>query len=284
MGKRILPYSSWVAPDFVPETFGRLTTISSKYRPEGHKNTLLDFRCSCGKKHTATVVNVLHGTTRSCGCLRLENKNRRTHGKTGTPEYMAWKAMNARCYKTNSKQYKDWGGRGIKVWDDWRGRQGFELWFAHMGPRPSEKHSVDRFPNPNGNYEPGNVRWATSEEQANNKRNNVYLSHEGRTQTLSQWARDYGLTATCLRDRLGGGMPMQEALTKKCDPYRNKKNSVWLEYKGVRKQMSQWATDLGIPARKLHNRRYNAIKQGHPWEAKVIEFIEKNPPQPEKCV
>jgi hypothetical protein len=85
--------------------------------------------------------------------------------------------MRKRCFDTTSPQYKHYGGRGIIVCDEWR--LSFEAFFSHIGPVPTDKHQVDRFPNNDGDYEPGNVRWATSGEQARNKRNNSWYLVDG---------------------------------------------------------------------------------------------------------
>lgn len=132
------------------------------------------------------------------------------HGLTHTPEYEAWAAMHARCGNPRCKSYKDYGGRGIRVCERWKS---FEAFIADMGRRP-DGCSLDRFPDNNGNYEPGNCRWATSRQQGNNKRNNVWLTLNGQTKTFMEWAREYGIPRGKLRKRLKAGWPLQEALTR----------------------------------------------------------------------
>lgn len=90
------------------------------------------------------------------------------HGLSQTPEYKCWQQIKARCLNANHKAYPDYGGRGVTVSPEWV--DDFRAFLAYVGPRPSDQHSLDRFPNHNGNYEPGNVRWATAEEQNNNRR------------------------------------------------------------------------------------------------------------------
>lgn len=106
------------------------------------------------------------------------------HGQSHTPEYHAWKAIKRRCNSPTSVPYKWYGARGIKLYGPWN--ESFEMFFAYVGPRPSNKHSIDRIKN-NGNYEPGNVIWRTSKEQCNNRRGNKMITYKGETMSMSQW-------------------------------------------------------------------------------------------------
>ncbi len=143
--------------------------------------------CGCGKP---TITYYYHGTFKGYGKYILGHAPRRTsskrqqeaarayhfkhgespsrNGKKPTPEYRAWRAMIDRCYRTKDKPYKNYGGRGIKVCDRWR--HDFLAFLADMGRKPSPELTLDRFPNNNGNYEPGNCRWATRKEQYANSR------------------------------------------------------------------------------------------------------------------
>jgi hypothetical protein len=99
---------------------------------------------------------------------RSERVTNFKHGLIHTPEYRAWGAMKTRCLNPNYPDYPNWGGRGITVYEPWI--TDFMAFYQYMGQRPSPTHSIDRYPNPNGNYEPGNVRWATKQEQSENRR------------------------------------------------------------------------------------------------------------------
>ena len=132
--------------------------------------------CECGGTTIAGGKDLRSGHTQSCGCLRIEGQRelRRRHGhaprKPGghavTPTYRSWYGMKSRCLNAKQAAYKNYGGRGITVCERWLS---FKNFLADMGPRPSPKHSIDRWPNNDGNYEPSNCRWATATEQARNR-------------------------------------------------------------------------------------------------------------------
>lgn len=109
--------------------------------------------------------------------------------------------MRVRCYQKDHRHYDRYGGRGIRVCRRWLGRNGFENFLADMGPRPSRYHSLERRDN-DDNYSPANCLWGTREQQANNKSTNRRITHDGRTMTLSQWARHLGLKTSTLAMRL----------------------------------------------------------------------------------
>lgn len=132
-------------------------------------------------------------------------------GRTRTREYQAWISMKARCYDTSNSRYRTHGERGIRVCNRWLGANGFQHFFSDMGPQPTAKHSLDRKDN-DGNYEPGNCRWATAKEQARNRRNNRIISHNGATRTLAEWAEISGVKRTTLDARLKRGVPIADAL------------------------------------------------------------------------
>ena len=123
------------------------------------------------------------------------------HGKFRTPEHTAWMNMKYRCNKPSTKGYERYGGRGIKVCEQWNSRLGFIAFLNDMGERPTPNHTLERIDN-NGNYEPSNCRWATKQEQQNNKRNNRLIEYKGRKQSMSTWARELGLNINTLKTRL----------------------------------------------------------------------------------
>ena len=134
----------------------------------------------------------------------------RKHGKNHTPEYAVWNRMIERCTNQNHKSFNDYGGREIKICKQWR--ESFESFYADMGPRPSPEHSIDRINN-DGNYEPGNCRWATRVQQGQNKRNNHRVTINGTTKSLMQWCHDIGISYATVYHRVRDGLSIEDAIT-----------------------------------------------------------------------
>lgn len=180
------------------QKFGKLTAIEPQGK-DSSRNQLWLCHCECGNQKIAAACSLRRGFTRSCGCLNFGKANHYTHGMNRTPEYHSWCSMIQRCENTKVKDYKHYGGRGIKIHQPWR--EDFSTFLKDMGPRPSIEHTLDRIL-VNGNYEPGNCQWATKEEQARNKRNNVFVIHENKKITLAQMAKITGVPKTTLRRHL----------------------------------------------------------------------------------
>jgi hypothetical protein len=157
--------------DLTNMRFGRLLVLR---RVENNRRGKVCWlcRCDCGKEKEVRAQH-LRSVQQSCGCQR-GGKLKHGHvvyinGKQHpSPTYHSWMAMKQRCLNPNQLGYPDYGGRGITVCDRWQGEHGFENFLADMGKRPKGK-TLDRFPNNDGNYEPGNCRWATPKQQANNR-------------------------------------------------------------------------------------------------------------------
>lgn len=224
--------------DLTGQSFGRLTVIATVGKSV-HGKYLWRCQCSCGKETVVVGGDLVSGRTLSCGCRNLEQivQRTRTHGLTGTRTYRIWAMMIQRC--TNPAMVDSWvnyGGRGIRVCSSWL--HSFENFLEDMGHPPSSKHSIDRIDN-NGDYEPGNCRWATRVEQSNNRRNNVRLTHQGKTQTVAQWAEELGVTHGMLRHRLKTGASLEEVLSPP-------KQVMTFTHQGRTQTVAQWAAELGM--------------------------------------
>lgn len=195
--------------DIGGKQFGRLKVVS--YAGKSRWLCL----CSCGTEKTIGSGAIRSGSTRSCGCLQIEETISRStvHGSAGrkgkSPEYWSWSAMNARCRNKKSKSYKNYGGRGITVCERWAGS--FQNFVDDMGKKPSESHTLDRIDNSRG-YEPGNCRWGTRIEQGNNRRNNRVEEVDGKSRTIADWSRVSGIPAKRIRTRLRRGWCPRKAI------------------------------------------------------------------------
>ena len=146
-------------------------------------------------------------------CLECGNRNAaevRAIRKTKPPEWRTWETMIKRCYSPVTNDYELYGGAGITVCVEWR--HNFEAFFAYIGPKPTPKHSIDRI-NSKGNYEPGNVRWATALEQNANRSNSRRLTVNGETATLQEWSLRTGLPYQCIYGRLKRGWSPEKAIS-----------------------------------------------------------------------
>ncbi len=155
------------------QTFGRFT-VGEKSKSDDSGSCWV-CRCSCGTEKIIRASHLQSGRVVSCGCFRKEQvlKAHTKHGDASAgnkaPEYFVWRNMIYRVTIPVSQYYKDYGGRGITICDEWLGKHGYENFIKVMGRKPTLKHSLDRINN-DGNYEPSNCRWATASEQGRNKR------------------------------------------------------------------------------------------------------------------
>lgn len=198
--------------DITGQTFGRLIVMG---RAENTKPGKVRWKCLCvcGGTTITGTHELRSGNTKSCGCFGKEQLDdaRTTHDKSNTPEYNTWCHMKGRCHNPKNVGFKDYGGRGIIVCNEWR--NDFMAFFDHVGSKPSENHSIERIDN-NGNYEPGNVRWAMPKEQNNNQRSNHNITFQGAKKTRAQWAETLGINKGTLSSRIHQlHWPIEKALT-----------------------------------------------------------------------
>jgi len=195
----------------MPAIYGRLSVAGHEFKQFG--KPYVPCVCECGTSRNVRRDHLRTGKIKSCGCWHDEAAalNNTTHGHkprgASTPEYRAWSGMNERCYREGNGRYTDYGGRGICVCDEWR--RDFAAFYAYIGPRPAGT-SIDRI-DVNGNYEPGNVRWANGVTQARNVRNVKLITALGRSMTLIEWAEHSGIKKGTIwyRLRVAGWSPEQ---------------------------------------------------------------------------
>lgn len=208
--------------DLTGKRFGRLTVVRRYGTLNGRQSTWL-CKCDCGNEKVVTAGHLRQGNTLSCGCLAKETHvesgrkshigdRSRKHGDFGTKLYNVWNGMKTRCYNVNHKYYKDYGGRGIKVCDEWQKYIPFKEWAISNGYH--EGLSIDRI-DVNGNYEPSNCRWIPLSEQGMNKRNNVYYEYKGKRYSVKDIAKMTGLKERTIRGRFERGWSVEKTIKTK---------------------------------------------------------------------
>lgn len=199
--------------DYSGFVFGRLLALSLVERDYQWNDHKWLFKCSCGNEYIGRIKSVRSGHTSSCGCLHSETVALRNekHGlsKKHPLAYRSWKDMRQRCGNKNNKDYKDYGGRGIVVCDEWNS---FERFFSDMGERLLGQ-SIDRI-DVNGNYELSNCRWATNRQQQLNKRTNRKIIINGEEKTISEVSELSGVGRCTLTYRLENGYTVDKATLK----------------------------------------------------------------------
>lgn len=190
-----------IAKDYSGQTYGRLKAI----RMEGNKGGKWQFSCDCGRTCVVSIAHVRSGHTKSCGCIAMERLKERstTHGhslgRKVSPTFSSYRSAYARCFRETSKAYPKYGAVGITMCQRWA--ESFDNFLADMGERP-EGTTLDRHPNPRGDYEPGNCRWATDHEQAVNRKRTIFVDNEGTRLCLKDFAALMGVPYTALHARV----------------------------------------------------------------------------------
>ena len=227
--------------DLEGQRFGRLVA-KTPVRKRRHRVSWV-CACDCGGQTEVTTSDLRSGHTVSCGCWRREasigNRHSITHGMSQTSTYKTWRSMRNRCESPNAGNYRRYGGRGVTVCARW---QEFENFLADMGPRPSLRHQIDRYPDKHGNYEPGNCRWATPRENSQNRSNNRLVELNGEARPVAAWAQSAGIAAYTLLQRLNRGWTLEEAMRVPAA----KKAPRFLTHAGRTQTLTEWAVELGV--------------------------------------
>lgn len=189
---------------YVGAKFDRLTLIK-----EVKKGKWL-CRCDCGKEKVIASNHIGYNHTKSCGCLNREIITK--HGQSKNRIYNTYQAMKDRCMNEKSQFYKNYGGRGIRICDEWLGENGFKNFYEWaMQNGYTNKLTIDRI-DVNGNYEPNNCRWTTMKVQNNNLRSNRRITIDGVTHTISEWSEIVGINRGTISSRLRKGMTEEDAV------------------------------------------------------------------------
>lgn len=190
--------------DYIGQKFNRLTILS--FAPTRRNGSYVNCLCECGTLKEIRLIHLSQGVTVSCGCAFLESVTK--HGMYQKAEHGVWRVMRQRCNDANCKEYPRYGGRGIKVSQEWND---FAVFYADMGPRPKGM-SIDRIDNDAG-YSKENCRWATRKEQSRNRRNTVFAEVNGVLKTVSEWCEHYDISRNTVYERIKRGWDWQNAIT-----------------------------------------------------------------------
>ena len=198
-------------PEIIGRKFHRMLIVEFAGRA-ANKSILVRCQCDCGNFKVVRLCALARSEIKSCGCYRREfsaaQKTTLKHGRSHSPTYKSWTAMKVRCLNVNHVAYEAYGGRGINICQRWH--DSFENFLEDMGERPIG-YSLDRI-DPDGNYEPGNCRWATARIQGNNRRSTRFLDCNGMILTVSEWAEVTALKKGTIRERLKRGWSVEKAL------------------------------------------------------------------------
>lgn len=194
------------------ERYGRLQVVSLATL-NGRKAA--NCKCDCGSCGVFLAKSLSNGNTSSCGCLVKEIRKTCsvTHGDSRSDEYTAWQHMIGRCLNNKNKSYSYYGGRGIRVVNEWIGRDGYSRFLSDMGRRPGKYFSLDRI-DVNGDYCKANCRWATKSQQSNNTRSNVRITDGTKIATLAEWCRELGVPYFKATTRFHRGCSADDILFK----------------------------------------------------------------------
>lgn len=193
------------------QRFGRALVISKAGSMDG--KIFWNCVCDCGKEFKTYTYYLTGGKMKSCGCWMKEHRKNgfyRTHSLSSTSIYKLYRGIKRRCYNSHEHNYYNYGGRGINMCEEWRNDFiKFYNWALENGYEKGLQ--IDRIDNEKG-YSPDNCKFSTAKEQANNRRSNIVIEYEGRTQTLTQWCEEFNFNYDCIRQRIAKGWDVYKAL------------------------------------------------------------------------
>lgn len=208
--------------DITGKRFGKLVAVSHRFE---NGDAIWKCKCDCGSIIEVVSSDLNRGRKTSCGCWTHEliSNAMRKHGLCKTRIWRIWTGMKTRCYNKNDKAYKNYGGRGIAICDEWKeDLTAFSDWAMKNGYRDDltiERIDVD------GNYSPENCKWITLAEQEQNRRNTIFLEYKGEKLRINEWAERYGIDPLILRARLYKGKGIGEALETPVIPRGKKRKN-----------------------------------------------------------
>ena len=244
----------------IGKTFSRWTIIGDKIKKHNHTYYLC--KCICGTEKYVGFDNLITWKTKSCGCLRVETTQKRAkvHGKTGTRLYRVWQGIKRRCYNVNEPKYSNYGGRGIIMCDEWKNDYtAFEKWALENGyDKDAEygKCTIDRI-DVDGNYEPNNCQWITSQEQNNNRTTTIKVTYNGKTQSIKKWSDEIGIPYSTIIQRYENGAKIEDLFKPVSEP-------LTITAYGEIHTVKEWSEITGLTTKAIY-KRY--------WKHKPIEEI-----------
>ena len=232
----------------IGDVYGNWTILEVLPKIKNH-HQMFKCQCKCGTIKELDGFNVINGKTTSCGCIRNQMLKDRmtTHGQTKTRLHIIWCGIKERCYNPNSQAYSNYGGRGIKMCQEWiDDYMNFYNWSIKNGY--DEILTIDRI-DVNGNYEPNNCRWINTKDQSNNRRTNLKFTYNNKTQTLMQWCEEYNLDYRMILARVHN--PKWEDKSFEEILFTPNQKQILITYNDETHTISEWS--------KITNIRHNVI-------------------------
>ena len=251
--------------DLTGKMYGRLQVLKTFLKETEDKIGARSFckcLCTCGKTVDVAATNLKSGKTTSCGCKRsrsnLTINGVKISSRAFPGEYSSWQSMQSRCYDEASTSYKHYGGRGIKIYQEWI--NSFETFILDMGVKPTPSHQIDRINN-DGDYAPGNCKWSTPKEQAANRSSSLRVVWKGEVHSLKEWAIKLGINYNTISTRYHSGKPLEEVFEegKRKTPINTKEYT--LKLGDELRTIEEWSDITSIPKAVILKR----LREGEAW-------------------